>query len=72
MKSIRKNTFEGDIEQFILDAINDRDEEEELIPPSRNDEENGKTTILGNLLVLLAVVIGIAGLVFYFAAASPM
>ena len=70
MKNIRKNTFEGDMEQFILDAINDRENEDIELP--EKDEETGKTPILGNLIVLIAVVIGIAGLVFYFAAASPV
>jgi hypothetical protein len=71
MKNMRKNTFEGDMEQFIIDAINDRDNDIQQPP---EEEENGKekTTILGNLLVLLAVVTGIAGLIFYFTASAPM
>lgn len=71
MKNMRKNTFEGDMEQFIIDAINDR-ENEELQPPENDETEKGQTSILGNLIILLAIVAGIAGLVFYFTTSAPV
>ena len=72
MKNVRKNTFEGDMEQFILDAINDRSDEEDIQPSHEENTGKDKTSMLGNLLIVLALVLGAAGLVFYFTHAAPM
>ena len=69
MKNMRKNAFEGDIEQLILDAINDRSDENITAPshpPQAEKINKEKSAVFGTIVILVAILGGIAGLTFYF------
>ncbi|MBR1822941.1 MAG: hypothetical protein IJ779_01770 [Ruminococcus sp.] len=67
MRNMRKNAFEGDMEQLILDAINDRSEDPEPAPPPDETDKmkKGKMNIFGTVLLVTAILGGIAGIAFY-------
>ena len=69
MKNMRKNAFEGDIEQLILDAINDRSDENITAPsppPKAEKIKKENSAVFGTIVLLVAILGGIAGLTFYF------
>jgi len=76
-KNMRKNTFEGDMEQFILDAINEMPYDTDYDIPSEEEKVTNKSkqqkkpSAFTCFLLLLAAALGIMGFGYYFAVISP-